>query len=218
MLASALAILGNAAKDHSVIQILWDVDIIKVLLTHANSPLQHICISTLMLIGLLSLDVNEGSITINGSQVSALHSALTDAASSETLDAVVGSFRMTATELLRGINGLAFNRKNAVLLMDSGILPLLTKILSVGSICGKQHVLELLWTLALESNVTEQLRTSSVVQKALDILSSSEPRSESLSLTVKCAVLKINGWNPLEGRFTCCLMIKLVLQAFEVSS
>ena len=206
MLASALAILGNAAKDQCVIQVLWDVDIIKVLLTHANSPLQHICISTLTLIGLLSLDVNEGSITIDGNHVSALHSALTDAASSETLDTVVGSFKMTATELLKGINGLAFNRKNAVLLVDSGILPLLTKILSVGSACDKQHVLELLWTLALESNVKEQLRTSSVVQKELVDLSSSEPGSESLSLAVECAILKINGWDPLKGELCVVLL------------
>ena len=200
MLASALIILGNAAKDQGVIQTLWDVDTIKVLLTHANSPIRHICISTLMLIGLLSLDVNEGSITIDGNHVSALHSVLTDVASSETLDTVVGSFSMSATELLRGINGLAFNRKNAVLLVESGILPLLTKILSVGNFCSKQHVAELLWTLALESNVKEQLRTSLVVQGALDTLSSGEPVSESLSLAVKCALLKINGWNPLEGR------------------
>ena len=200
MLTSALAILGNAAKDQSVIQILWDMDITQILLTLVNHSVQHICIPTLMLIGLLSLDVNEGSITMDDSNISELHNVLTDAASSTTLTTVVGSFRMAATELLIGINGLAFNRKNAVLLMESGILPLLTKILSVGNAYDKQSVVELLWTLASDSNLKKQLSDSLAVQKALDSLSSGEPESGSLSLTVKCALLKINGWNHLEGR------------------
>lgn len=200
MLTSALAILGNAAKDQSVIQILWDMDIIQILLTLVNRSVQHICIPTLMLIGLLSLDVNEGSITMDDSNISELHNVLADAASSTTLTTVVGSFRMAATELLIGINGLAFNRKNAVLLMESGILPLLTKILSVGNAYDKQSVVELLWTLASDSNLKKQLSDSLAVQKALDSLSSDEPESGSLSLTVKCALLKINGWNHLEGR------------------
>ena len=203
MLTSALAILGNAAKDQSVIQILWDMDITQILLTLVNSSVQHICIPTLMLIGLLSLDVNEGSITMDDSNISELHNVLADAASCATLTTVVGSFRMTATELIIGINGLAFNRKNAVLLIERGVLPLLTKILSVGNAHDKQSVVELLWTLAYDSNVKKQLSDSLAVQKALDSLSSDEPETPEsgyLSLTVKCALLKINGWNHLEGR------------------
>lgn len=200
MLTSSLAILGNAAKDQSVIQIMWDMNITEVLLTLANSSVQHICIPTLMLIGLLSYDVNEGSITMDDNNISALHSVLSDAASSTTLTTIVGSFRMTVTELLIGINGLCFNRKNIVLLMESGILPLLTKILSVGNVYDKQSVVELLWTLAFDSNIKEQLSSSLEVQKALDSLLSSEPESGSLSLAVKCALLKINGWNQLEDK------------------
>lgn len=200
MLTSALAILGNAAKDQSVIQILWDMDITEILLTLVNHSVQHVCIPALMLIGLLSLDVNEGSITMDANNILALQNVLADAASSATLTTIVGSFRMTATELLIGINGLAFNRKNAVLLMESGVLPLLIKILSAGNAYDKQSVVELLWTLAFDNNVKKQLSDSLAVQKVLESLSSGEPESGSLSLTLRCAFLKISGWNQIEGR------------------
>lgn len=200
MLTSALAILGNAAKDQSVIQILWDMDITEILLTLVNHSVQHVCIPALMLIGLVSLDVNEGSITMDANNILALQNVLADAASSATLTTIVGSFRMTATELLIGINGLAFNRKNAVLLMESGVLPLLIKILSAGNACDKQSVVELLWTLAFDNNVKKQLSDSLAVQKVLESLSSGEPESGSLSLTLRCAFLKISGWNQIEGR------------------
>lgn len=200
MVASALATLGNCANIQSIIQILWDMNIIEVLLTHANSPVQHICIPALVLLGLLSIDVNEGSIMMNGNQVSALHGALTDATSSTSLTTVVGYFRMTAMELLRGLNGLALNKKNAILFVENGILPVLTKILSVGNASNKQTAVEFLWTLALETNIRKEISTTILkVQEAPGSLFTTEPRSESLILAAKCALLQINGWNQLEG-------------------
>ena len=103
-------------------------------------------------------------------------------------------------ELLRGLNGLALNKKNAILFVENGILPVLTKILSVGNASNKQTAVEFLWTLALETNIRKQISTTILkVQEAPGSLFTTEPRSESLILAAKCALLQINGLNQLEG-------------------
>ena len=203
MAASALALLGNVTANQSIVQILWDMHIIEILLVHAKSPIKHICIPALVLIGLLSLDVDEGSASIDSSNALVLHSALNDAVNSSSLTTEVGYFQMTATELLKGINGLAFNKRNAILLVESGILSHVMKMLTKGNDNDKQCGVEFLWTLASDTNIKEKLRTMSELQRAFDSLSSTTSSTGSLSFTVQSALLKINGWNQLEGMYSC---------------
>ena len=192
---SALALLGNCAKVQSVVKILWEMKMTEVLLTYANSSVRHIRIQALLLLGLLSADVEHGSVLLNDEQVSAIHHVLTEASSNASLSVVLGNFMMSAAEVLQGINGLALNKQNAALLVRSGVLAPLTKILSIGSTGGKQVAVDFLWTLAIGSGDKEQFVASKELRQSLESLLQAEP---DLTTAVKCVLLQI-GWNPLEG-------------------
>lgn len=196
---SALCILGNCAKISVVSQILWDMQIMEVLSSYTKCPLQQVYIPAMMLTGLLSLDTKENNVSLNNELIVLLVAAITIATTDTAMAAEVGYIKMTATELLRGTNGLALNERNAISLLENGVLSPLIEALLNGDVATRQSAVDLLWTLAMENTVREQLCVTPEVLQALEAVTSFMPESKSLTLAAKCSLLRINGWSQLEG-------------------
>lgn len=196
---SALCILGNCAKMSVVSQILWDMQIMEVLSSYTKCPLQQVYIPAMMLTGLLSLDTNENNVSLNNELIVLLVATITIATTDTAMAAEVGYIKMTATELLRGTNGLALNERNAISLLENGVLSPLIEALLNGDVATRQSAVDLLWTLAMENTVREQLCVTPEVLQALEAVTSFMPESKSLTLAAKCSLLRINGWSQLEG-------------------
>ena len=196
---SALCILGNCAKISVVSQILWDMQIMEVLSSYTKCPLQQVYIPAMMLTGLLCLDTKENNVSLNNELIVLLVATVTIATTDTAMAAEVGYIKMTATKLLRGTNGLALNERNAILLLENGVLLPLIEALLNGDVATRQSAVDLLWTLAMENTVREQLCVTPEVLQALEAVTSFMPESKSLTLAVKCSLLRINGWSQLEG-------------------
>ena len=152
-----------------------------------------------MLMGLLSVDSNENFISLDNELILLLVATITIATSDTEMAAEVGYIKMTAAELLRGTNGLALNGRNALSLFENGVLSPLIEALLNGDDGTRQSAVDLLWTLAMENTVREQLCVTPEVFQALETLTSYMPESQPLTLAAKCALLQIKGWNQLEG-------------------
>lgn len=196
---SALCTLGNCAKISTVSQILWDMQTMDVLSSYTKCPLQQVYIPAMMLMGLLSVDSNENFISLDNELILLLVAAITIATSDTEMAAEVGYIKMTAAELLGGTNGLALNGRNALSLFENGVLSPLIEALLNGDDGTRQSAVDLLWTLAMENTVREQLCVTPEVLQALETLTSYMPESQPLTLAAKCALLQIKGWNQLEG-------------------
>lgn len=196
---SALCTLGNCAKISTVSQILWDMQTMDVLSSYTSCPLQQVYIPAMMLMGLLSVDSNENCISLDNELILLLVATITIATSDTEMAAEVGYIKMTAAELLRGTNGLALNGRNAISLFENGVLSPLIEALLSGDDGTRQSAVDLLWTLAMENTVREQLCVTPEVLQALETLTSYMPESQPLTLAAKCALLQIKGWNQLEG-------------------
>ena len=196
---SALCILGNCAKISVVSQILWDMQIMEVLSSYTKCPLQQVYIPAMMLTGLLSLDTKANNVSLNNELIVLLVATITIATTDTAMAAEVGYIKMTATKLLRGTNGLALNERNARLLLENGVLLPLIEALLNGDVATRQSAVDLLWTLAMENTVREQLCVTPEVLQALEAVTSFMPESKSLTLAAKCSLLRINGWSQLEG-------------------
>lgn len=196
---SALCTLGNCAKISTVSQILWDMQTMDVLSSYTKCPLQQVYIPAMMLMGLLSVDSNENFISLDNELILLLVATITIATSDTEMAAEVGYIKMTAAELLGGTNGLALNGRNALSLFENGVLSPLIEALLNGDDGTRQSAVDLLWTLAMENTVREQLCVTPEVLQALETLTSYMPESQPLTLAAKCALLQIKGWNQLEG-------------------
>jgi len=196
---SALCTLGNCAKISTVSQILWDMQTMDVLSSYTKCPLQQVYIPAMMLMGLLSVDSNENFISLDNELILLLVATITIATSDTEMAAEVGYIKMTAAELLGGTNGLALNGRNAISLFENGVLSPLIEALLNGDDGTRQSAVDLLWTLAMENTVREQLCVTPEVLQALEPLTSYMPESQPLTLAAKCALLQIKGWNQLEG-------------------
>lgn len=196
---SALCTLGNCAKISTVSKILWDMQTMGVLSSYTKCPLQQVYIPAMMLMGLLSVDSNENFISLDNELILLLVATITIATSDTEMAAEVGYIKMTAAELLGGTNGLALNGRNAISLFENGVLSPLIEALLNGDDGTRQSAVDLLWTLAMENTVREQLCVTPEVLHALETLTSYMPESQPLTLAAKCALLQIKGWNQLEG-------------------
>lgn len=196
---SALCTLGNCAKISTVSQILWDMQTMDVLSSYTKCALQQVYIPAMMLMGLLSVDRNENFISLDNELILLLVATITIATSDTEMAAEVGYIKMTAAELLGGTNGLALNGRNAISLFENGVLSPLIEALLNGDDGTRQSAVGLLWTLAMENTVREQLCVTPEVLQALETLTSYMPESQPLTLAAKCALLQIKGWNQLEG-------------------
>lgn len=196
---SALCTLGNCAKISMVSQILWDMQIMEVLSSYTKCPLQQVYIPAMMLTGLLSLDTKEDNVSLNNELIVLLVATITIATADTAMAAEVGYIKMTAAELLRGTNGLALNRRNAISLVENGVVSPLIEALLNGDVATRQSAVDLLWTLAMEDTVRKQLCVTPEVMQALEAITSFIPKPNSLTLTAKCSLLRIKDWNQLEG-------------------
>ena len=171
----------------------------EVLLSYTKCPLQQVYIPAMMLTGLLSLDTKESNVSLNYELIVLLVATITIATTDTAMAAEAGYIKMTATELLRGTNGLALNERNAISLLENGVLSPLIEALLNGDVATRQSAVDLLWTLSLENTVREQLCVTPEVLQALEAITSFMPKSKSLTLAAKCSLLRIKGWNQLEG-------------------
>ena len=192
MVVSALCILENAAQISGSTEIFWEMKTQDALLPYTRSPLLHVCVPALVLLGLLCLDVDCGIISLDKELIVLLSTQITSALHDISLCVDVGYVKMSASELLRAANGLALNKTNAMHFLESDILLSLIKFLKTSDIDSKLSAVEFIWTLATHFTVKEQLCTNPEIPKILNSLVDFIP-------TAKCALLKIQGWNEKEG-------------------
>ena len=171
----------------------------EVLSSYTKCPLQQVYIPAMMLTGLLSLDTKEDNVSLNNELIVLLVATITIATADTAMAAEVGYIKMTAAELLRGTNGLALNRRNAISLVENGVVSPLIEALLNGDVATRQSAVDLLWILAMEDTVRKQLCVTPEVMQALEAITSFIPKPNSLTLTAKCSLLRIKDWNQLEG-------------------
>ena len=192
MVVSALCILENAAQISGLTEIFWEMKAHDALLPYTRSPLLHVSVPALVLLGLLCLDADCGIICLDKELIVLLCTQITSALHDILLSVDVGYVKMSASELLRAANGFAINKTNATHFIDSNILPSLIKFLKLSDIDGKWNAVEFIWTLATHFPIKEQLCTNPEIPKTLSSLVDFIP-------SAKCALLKIQGWNEKEG-------------------
>lgn len=206
-MVSALAILQNCAEIPSLLELLWEIKIDQVLLPYMSSPLPQVCISALILLGLLSVSADKAIFSLDDEMAALLSNKITDALHDSTLSTDLSYMQVSAEGLLKSANGLVLDVANAAnFLKNENILQSFFCYLNGTNVDVQLNtaIMNCFWTLATHSTIRKQFLDEPKVLEAIQHLIDT-------SSSAKCALLKCQGLDLNEGK----VMPEFTLQTWK---
>ena len=197
---TALCTLENCAlcvPEKGILDVYWNYKAQDIFLPYSQSSLVQISIPALIILGLMNSDADKDVVTVSREVITPLLAKIVSAVATNksSQPIMLNYIAVSLLELLKGARGLALNERIAKMFFENEFQSFLTKILKADTDDSKLETIELLWTLATHDSTKELLYNSPEVLEELRL------RSDHFS-AAKCALLRIKGWNLLEGNNT----------------
>lgn len=195
LVVSALSTLENCAQVPNLVELLWELRPDQIISPYIVSALLQVRILALTVLGLLSINADKGIVTLN-EEISAVFSKkIIDAVKDISLSTEIGYIKVTAEELIKSANGFALDEMNAMHFLKNNIHLSLLAYFKGSNINDELSlaVMKFLWTLTTHSTVQRKLVEELEIVQEITSLADTMPAA-------KCALLKIKGWNFLQGK------------------
>lgn len=195
LVVSALCTLENCAQVPNLVELLWELQPDQIISPYIVSALLQVRIPALIVLGLLSINADKGIVTLN-EEISAVFSKkIVDAVKDISLSTEIGYIKVTAEELIKSANGFALDEMNAMHFLKNNIHLSLLAYFKGSNINDELSliVMKFLWTLTTHPTVQRKLVEELEIVQEITSLADTMPAA-------KCALLKIKGWNFLQGK------------------
>ena len=173
----------------------WKYKAQQIFLSYSKSSLVQVSIPALIVLGVMNSDAEKDVVCISKDAVVPLLAKIIAAVSNKSTQPIMLNYiAVSLLELLKGARGLALNGTIAEMFCENEFLLSLTELIKTGGDDDQLCAIELLWTLVTLNRTKELLHKKTEVLDVLRIKSDKFPAA-------KCALIKIEGWNHLEGTY-----------------